>query len=305
VSIRPANEPDCTDTKAEPAIANAIDGRPRDLGGFTVRRLLPAMVRRRVGPFTFFDEMGERAFAPGEGIDVRPHPHIGLATVTYLFEGEIVHRDSLGTVQTIRPGDINWMTAGRGIVHSERTDDELRKRGSRMHGLQLWVALPLAHEEVEPSFDHYSSADLPEKELDGVRLKVLAGGAYGVTSPVKTLSPLFYVDATMPDGSTLAVTHEHRERAAYVVEGAIGCGGERAEVGRMLVFAPGADVRLRADSEARIILLGGAPLDGERHLFWNFVSSSKERIERAKRDWKEGRFPKVPGDDVEFIPLPE
>ncbi len=282
-----------------------IDARPRDLGGFEVRRVLPSMARRMVGPFTFFDQMGVAVFAPGQGMDVRPHPHIGLATVTYLFEGEILHRDSLGSNQPIRPGDINWMTAGRGIVHSERTPPEHRQNGSRLHGLQLWVALPLEHEEAEPSFRHYPGSSLPARDQGGVRLRVLAGTAYDITSPVEILSPLFYADAVMSTGSELALPSEHEERAVYVVDGTLLCGAERAEVGRMLVFTKETTVVLRAERTTRIALLGGAPLDGKRYIDWNFVSSSKERLEQAKRDWKEGRFPKVPGDDVEFIPLPE
>jgi redox-sensitive bicupin YhaK (pirin superfamily) len=258
-----------------------------------------------VGPFTFFDQMGPAALASGQGIDVRPHPHIGLATVTYLFEGELLHRDSLGSNQPIRPGDINWMTSGRGIVHSERTAPEHRQKGSRLHGLQLWVALPLEHEEAEPSFHHHPGATLPERNQGGVRLRVLAGAAYGMTSPVEILSPLFYVDAVMSAGSELSLPTEHEERAVYVVEGALRCGAERAEVGRMLVFTKNAEVVLRTEQSTRIALFGGAPLERERYIDWNFVSSSKERIEQARRDWKEGRFPKVPGDEVEFIPLPQ
>jgi redox-sensitive bicupin YhaK (pirin superfamily) len=238
-------------------------------------------------------------------MDVRPHPHIGLATVTYLFEGGIVHRDSLGSHQRIRPGEINWMTAGCGIAHSERTGPELRRTGSRMNGLQLWVALPLAHEEADPEFHHHPADALPVLEREGARIRVLAGSAYGRTSPVRTFSPLFYVDVAMPAGCELPLPREHEERAAYVVEGAVGCGAERAEPGRMLVFVPGADVRLRTGTDSRIVLVGGAPIDGKRHIWWNFVSTSKERIERAKRDWKDGRFPRVPGDEVEFVPLPE
>jgi len=303
MSVQPATEPICTGS-GQSAIANVIDGRPRDLGGVAIRRVLPAAARRMVGPFTFLDEMNG-AFEAGRGLDVPPHPHIGLATVTYLFDGEIVHRDSLGSLQPIRPGDINWMTAGRGIVHSERTAAERRKQASRLHGLQLWVALPLAHEEVEPAFRHHPGASLPERERDGIRLRVLAGSAFGMTSPVQTLSPLFYVEAVMPAGSTLSLPTEYEERALYVVDGAIACGAERTEPGRMLVFTPAESVALRADSPARIVLLGGAPLDGRRYIHWNFVSSSRERIEQAKRDWKERRFPTVPGDEVEFVPLPD
>jgi redox-sensitive bicupin YhaK (pirin superfamily) len=304
MSILPATDPVCSSRAAAPEISSIIDAQPRNIDGFSVRRVLPSMVRRLVGPFIFFDHMGPAELAPGKGLDVRPHPHIGLATVTYLFEGEIVHRDSLGSHQPIRPGEINWMTAGRGIAHSERTSPELRLAGSKMNGLQLWVALPLAHEETDPAFHHHAANTLPVLERAGARIVVLAGSAYGERSPVHTLSPLFYVDVAMPAGCELELPSEHEERAAYVIEGAIGCGAESAGPGRMLVFTPGADARLRAHTDTRLVLVGGAPIDGERHIWWNFVSSSRERIERGKRDWKEGRFPKVPGDEVEFIPLP-
>jgi hypothetical protein len=282
-----------------------IDARARDLGGFTVGRVLPAAAGKLIGPFIFFDHMGPAAFPPGHGIDVRPHPHIGLATVTYLFEGEIVHRDSLGSQQPIRPGDVNWMTAGRGITHSERTGPGPRQSGARVDGLQLWVALPLEHEENDPEFHHHPARDLPAVGIDGTRVRVLAGSAFGETSPVRTFSPLFYADAAMPKGNELRLPNEHEERAAYIVSGTVECGNERAQRGRMLVFAPGAAITLRAVSDARIALIGGAPIDGERHIFWNFVSSSPARIEQAKRDWREKRFPKVPGDEQEFIPLPD
>ena len=288
-----------------PAIAARIDARERDLGGFVVRRTLPAAARRLVGPFAFFDHFGPVAFGPGQGVTVRPHPHIGLATVTYLFEGEIIHRDSLGSHQAIHPGDINWMTAGRGIVHSERTHPDRLRQGARLHGLQLWAALPTALEESEPSFSHHPAASMPQRTLGGAELRVLAGSAYGMSSPVVCLSPLFYVDATMTAGSELTLPSEYDERAAYVVEGAVQCAGERVDVGRMIVLPSGVNVVLRAEQPARIVLIGGAPLDGERHIEWNFVSSSKERISQAKVDWKDGRFPKVPGDEIEFIPLPE
>jgi redox-sensitive bicupin YhaK (pirin superfamily) len=305
MSVRPTIDPACSRRPSTPAIDTIIDARPRDVDAFRVRRLLPSRARRLIGPFIFFDHMGPAELAPGDGLDVRPHPHIGLATVTYLFEGEIVHRDSLGSNQPIRPGEINWMTAGRGIVHSERTGSELRRVGSKVHGLQLWVALPLAHEGVAPAFHHHSADALPALDREGARIRVLAGSAYGVESPVHTLSPVFYVDIAMPAGCELEVPRDPEERAAYVVEGAIDCGAERAEPGRMLVFTPGAELMLVAASDSRLVLVGGTPLDGKRHIWWNFVSSSKDRIERAKRDWKEGRFPKVPGDEVEFVPLPE
>jgi redox-sensitive bicupin YhaK (pirin superfamily) len=305
MSVTPAADPVCSVSSSSPVAATIIDSRERDLGGFFVRRTLPSVARRRVGPFTFFDHFGPAAFAPGEGMTVRPHPHIGLATVTYLFEGEIFHRDSLGSAQAIRPGDINWMTAGRGIVHSERTSPELRASGSRLHGLQLWVALPTSEEEREPSFHHHPGATMPASTRGGVVLRVLAGTAYGMNAPVAILSPLFYVDAAMSAGSELELPNEYEDRAVYVVDGEITCGGEHAGVGRMLVLGRGAGVTVRAGRASRIVLVGGAPLEGERYMDWNFVSSSKERIARAATAWKEGRFPKVPGDDLEFIPLPE
>jgi len=289
---------------AQGPIATIVEGRARDLGGFFVARLLPSKAMRSVGPVVFFDHMGPAELPPGTGIDVRPHPHIGLATVTYLFEGGIVHRDSLGFVQPIEPGAINWMTAGRGIAHSERTGEALRKTGSRLHGLQLWVALPKAHEEAEPSFVHHPAATLPEIDVDGVKVRVLAGSAYGQTSPVHALSKLFYVEARMPYGAQLALPLEPAERAAFVVSGEVECGGERIAAPRMIVFTPGVAATLTAAAAAHLMLFGGAPLDGERHLWWNFVSSSKERIEQAKRDWAEGRFAPIPGE-TEAIPLPD
>lgn len=296
----------CLATMTNPnCIEVIIDATPHDLGGFTVRRALPTARRRMVGPFTFFDHMGPGAFEPGQGISVRPHPHIGLATVTYLFEGEIVHRDSLGFTQPIRPGDINWMNAGRGIVHSERTSEELRATGSKIAGLQLWVALPVEHEESEPTFAHHPAATLPHAQRDGAHIKLLAGSAYGLTSPVQTLSPLFYVDVNMSEGTRLALPEEHEERALYVISGAVDCEGVVIEPGKLVVFKPKAQVCLHALTQAQLVLIGGAPLEGNRTIFWNFVSSSKARIDQAAQDWKAGRFPKVPGDEIEFIPLPE
>jgi redox-sensitive bicupin YhaK (pirin superfamily) len=305
MSVLPDREPAAAPRPAIAPLTAVIDARARDLGGFTVGRVLPAPAHRLIGPFIFFDHMGPAVFPAGRGIDVRPHPHIGLATVTYLFAGEIVHRDSLGSHQPIRPGDVNWMTAGRGIVHSERTGAECRRAGAPLDGLQLWVALPRRDEETEPDFHHHPARELPSLLVAGTRLRVLAGNAFGERSPVRTFSPLFYVDAALPAGSELPLPDEHAERAAYIVSGAVECAGERAERGRMLVFTPGAAAAVRAVSDARVALIGGAPLDGERHIFWNFVSSSQARIEQAKRDWREGRFPKVPGDEQEFIPLPE
>ena len=305
MSVWPTRDPACSQSPATPEVATIIDARPRDLGGFVVGRVLPSPARRLVGSFIFFDHLGPADLAPGRGIDVRPHPHIGLATVTYLFDGEIVHRDSLGSQQSIRPGDVNWMTAGRGIVHSERTGAEARRAGSRLDGLQLWVALPLANEEADPNFHHHPAATLPSLDIAGARVRVLAGTAYGERSPVETFAPPLCADVAMPAGCALPVPGEHEERAAYVAGGSITCGSDGAGPGRMLVFARGADVVLRATDDARIVLIGGTPIDGERHIWWNYVSSSKARIEQAKHDWREGRFPRIPGDDVEFIPLPE
>jgi len=305
MSVLPHAEPQCL-TPAEPTVELEIDARTRDLGdGFTVRRLLPAAARRMVGPFIFLDHMGPVQLAAGRGLDVRPHPHINLATVTYLFDGEILHRDSLGSEQLIRPGAVNWMTAGRGIVHSERSPADARKSGARVHGLQLWVALPKALEEVEPSFRHHGADSIPEVERPGARLRVVAGAAYGTASPVHLLSPLFYVEARLEPGAVLELPDEYAGRAAYVVDGAVSCDGASHRSSTMLVFRAGQPACIEALEAAQVMLLGGAPLDGERHIFWNFVSSSKERIERAKDDWRSRRFPLVPGDDEEFIPLPE
>jgi redox-sensitive bicupin YhaK (pirin superfamily) len=298
-------DPECR-RAAEASVELEIRARPHDLGGgVSVSRLLPAAEHRMVGPFVFFDHLGPVQFGPGQGMDVRPHPHIGLATVTYAFEGEILHRDSLGNEQPIRPGALNWMTAGRGIAHSERTPPALRRSGSRMHFLQLWVALPKRHEEIEPSFQHHPAESIPALALGAVRVRVIAGSAWGVSSPAKVLSPLFYAEAQLPAGAALELPDEHPERGLYVVEGAVRCAERERPVGTMLVFRPGIAARVTASGPARVVVLGGAPLDGPRHVFWNFVSSSAERIERAKRDWREGRFAKIPGDDREFIPLPE
>ena len=285
-------------------IEQLIEPRARDLGGFDVRRVLPHASRPMVGPFIFFDHFGPVQFERGRGVDVRPHPHICLATVTYLFEGELVHRDSLGCVQAIVPGDVNWMTAGSGIVHSERTSAQQRAVGARIHGIQSWVALPRASEETEPAFSHHGAGELPIVERDGVKLRLIAGQAWGEASPVQTLSDLHYADAVFAPGARIELPAKHSERAVYVVEGELQVGeGPLVVAGRMAVLAPGSDVSILSRGAARAMLLGGAPLDGERHIWWNFVASSHERIERAKRDWAEDRFARVPGDD-ERIPLP-
>jgi redox-sensitive bicupin YhaK (pirin superfamily) len=281
-----------------------IASRVRDLGGFTVRRVLPDADCPTIGPFVFFDQVGPADLPPGQGIDVRPHPHIGLATVTYLFDGEIMHRDSLGSVQPIRPGELNWMTAGRGIVHSERTPPEIRQRGSRLFGIQAWVALPKAFEETEPTFEHYGSEALPILEEPDRRLCVIAGELYGVRSPVKTHSALFYVDARLAAGAVLSLPAEYPERAIHIAAGRVEVAGGVFDDGRMLVFRDGHSITLRALEPARLMLLGGEPLDGPRYIWWNLVSSSTERIARAKADWQVGRFPAVPGE-TDFIPLPD
>lgn len=286
-------------------VSIVIEPRARDVGGFDVRRVLPVARRRSVGPFIFFDHMGPVDFAPGQGIDVRPHPHIGLATVTYLFQGEIFHRDSLGVAQAIRPGAVNWMTAGRGIVHSERTAPGERAKAGRLNGIQSWVALPLSHEETEPAFHHHPADSLPVIEGKAARMCLIAGAAYGQRSPVETPSEMFYLDARLSAGAELILPDEYEERAIYLAEGQVRLsdGSDVAE-GTMAVFHPSVEVGLKASGDARVMLLGGAPLDGPRHLWWNFVASTPERLEQAKADWKNGRFDPVPGDD-EFIPLPE
>ncbi|HEX5314626.1 MAG TPA: pirin family protein [Gammaproteobacteria bacterium] len=296
-------EPECVD-KSGP-IALVIRPRPRDLGGFEVGRVLPARERRMIGPFIFLDHAGPAEFDPGAGADVRPHPHIGLATVTYLFEGAFLHRDSLGSEQLIEPGAVNWMTAGRGIVHSERTPQSARVHGSRLHGLQSWVALPKDKEESAPSFQHCERENLPEIVENGVSMRLVAGSAYGRTSPVVTLSPLFYLDAQMPRGSRFVLPAEYEDRALYALDAAVTVNGVACKADALAVLRSGVEVEIVAEEATRLILLGGAPLDGERFIWWNLVSSSREGIEAAKRDWAEGRFPKVPGDDKEFIPLPE
>jgi redox-sensitive bicupin YhaK (pirin superfamily) len=284
-----------------------ITGKAHDLGdGFFVTRLLPQIARRSMGPFVFFDYFGPVDFAPGKGIDVRPHPHIGLATVTYLFDGSQMHRDTLGSVQEIKPGDVNWMTAGRGIAHSERTGDAVRASGHRLHGIQTWVGLPQADEEAPPHLQHFSAADLPEREDKGVTLRMITGAAFGLKSPVKVFSPIFYADARFAPGGALHYGAEHDERAFFVVEGEIQTGENEVHgPGAMLALEAGEEVTLYAGAPARVMLFGGAALDGPRHIWWNFVSSSKDRIERAKQEWRDMAFGTIPGDDQEFIPLPE
>lgn len=286
-----------------------ISPRERDLGGFSVRRILPYATHRMVGPFIFFDHMGPANFAPRAGMDVRPHPHIGLATVTYLFEGQIRHRDSLGSDQLIEPGAVNWMTAGRGVVHSERTPEGARATGSRMNGIQLWVALPEEHEEIEPSFVHHPRPTLPEFKIGNVEIKLLLGSVFDQKSPVVTHSDLFYLEARIPKGSHFRLPIEGKEAAVYVVEGLVTIGAQQIGLNTMAVAEKGEDIVIEGTEASRVMILGGGPV-GERHIYWNFVSSSLEKIEKAKKDWALGpredseRFKPIPNDHQEFIPLP-
>jgi redox-sensitive bicupin YhaK (pirin superfamily) len=282
------------------------DARVHDLGdGFMVRRMLPVLQVRHVGPFVFFDHIGPATFAAGKGMDVRPHPHIGLATVTWLFDGAIRHRDSLGSLADIRPGEVNWMTSGHGIVHSERTPPDERDAGQKLHGIQVWVALPQADAEVAPEFHHHDRDALPRIRQPGVEAVLIAGNAYGERSPVKVFAPMFFLEVRLEAGAELALPGEHAERGVHVVEGAVRWGELDVGAQQMAVQAGPSAPTLRAHEASRLMLFGGAPLDGERHLWWNFVASTPERIEQAKADWREGRFPIVPGDEKEFIPLPE
>jgi hypothetical protein len=304
MSFFPAKDPAFGDARTSDAIDQVIVPRTVDLGGFQVHRALPSARSRMVGPFIFFDHFGPAVFRAGDGVDVRPHPHIGLATVTYLFDGEIVHRDSLGTALPIRPGAVNWMTAGRGIVHSERTAADHRDGGEPLHGLQLWVALPMKDEETAPAFAHTTAADIPELREDGLTLRVVAGGMHGLRSPVVTSWETIFAVARLTAGTVLPVSAEHEERALYVLAGEIEIAGDRHGPERLLVLKPGDRIDVKAASDAHVILVGGAAMDGPRHILWNFASSRKERIEAAKADWKSGRFDIVPGDTAEFIPLP-
>jgi redox-sensitive bicupin YhaK (pirin superfamily) len=273
----------------------------QDLGGFTARRLLPNDDRQMVGPFIFFDHLGPATFPPGKGVDVRPHPHINLATVTYLFEGALMHRDSLGSIQEIQPGAVNWMTAGRGIVHSERSPDADRAVSSTLHAIQTWVALPDEHEETEPSFHHHPAGSLPRWDNNGATMTLIAGTAYGRTSPVKTFSPILYLDLMLPAGSQVTLPVEYSERAVYSVTSGLQLDGTPLEPHRLVVLAT-EPITLSASTNARCIIVGGEPV-GQRQKWWNFVSSRPERIEQAKQDWQAGRFDTVPGE-TEFIPLP-
>jgi redox-sensitive bicupin YhaK (pirin superfamily) len=305
MSFFPGKDPEPGDARASDAIEQVIVPRSVDLGGFQVHRALPSARSRMVGPFIFFDHFGPAVFKAGDGVDVRPHPHIGLATVTYLFDGEIVHRDSLGTAMPIRPGAVNWMTAGRGIVHSERTAADHRDGGEPLHGLQLWVALPTTEEETAPAFVHTAAADIPQLRDNGTTLRVVAGSLHGLRSPVTTLWDTLFAELRLAAGTTWPLDATHEERAVYVISGEIDIGGDRHGPNRLLVLKPGDRIVVQAVSDAHFVVVGGAAMDGPRHIWWNFVSSRKDRIEAAKADWKAGRFDIVPGDTTEFIPLPD
>jgi redox-sensitive bicupin YhaK (pirin superfamily) len=311
MSWNPAFEPGCPDAVGLDAIETLIIPRARDIGGFEVRRALPAPKRQMVGPFIFFDEMGPAEFIAGAGIDVRPHPHIGLATVTYLFRGELQHRDSIGSNQIIHPGAVNWMVAGRGVVHSERTSAETRKNPHSDFGIQTWVALPEAQEDKGPLFEHHAMEALPVIESGGARVRVILGNAYGAEAPASVFSETFYADAELEPFARMPLPDDHEDRGLHIVEGSISVAGQTFEKGRMMVFRPGDKISVAAGpAGARLILLGGATLSGPRYISWNFVSSSREKIEAAKAawrkgDWGKGPFDLPPDDREEFIPLPE
>lgn len=311
MSWNPALDPDIPLGDAVDAIETVVVARARDLGGFEVRRALPSVQRQMVGPFIFFDQMGPAEFLTGQGIDVRPHPHIGLSTVTYLLNGKMHHRDSLGTDRWIAPGEVNLMTAGHGITHSERTDGEVRRGPHALFGLQSWMALPKAHEDAPASFHHAPRAALPELEGEGKQLRLILGHGWGARAPVPVATETLYADAVLAPGAALPLPDDHEDRGVYILSGSVSQGGQSFSVGQMLIFRPGDSIAVRAGAEgARIIILGGATMDGPRHIWWNFVASSQERIEAAKEawragDWAHGRFRLPPGDEAEFIPAPE
>lgn len=285
-------------------LATILAAKQRDIGDFVVGRVLPSIGRKMVGPFVFFDHMGPATFAPGKGMDVRPHPHIGLATLTFLFDGAIMHRDSVGSKQVIQPGDVNWMTAGSGIVHSERTPPEERANGHTLEGLQCWIALPREHEETAPSFFHHPVTTMPKFHEQGADCRLLVGDAFGKQSPVRTFSDTLYLDARFDGGGKLTVPAGKRELGVYVIRGSVTVSGESVPVRSLGVGRVGASLEIEATSDAHVMILGGEPLGEPREIYWNFVASTKTRIEKAKADWAGGRFATVPGDDVEFIPLP-
>ncbi len=303
MSSLPHEDPTPGDARACEAIEQVIVPRARDIGGFEVRRALPSVGRKMVGPFVFFDQMGPSEFLLGQGLDVRPHPHIGLSTVTYLFDGSIVHRDSLGVTQEITPGALNLMTAGRGVTHSERTGEAARATGQRLFGIQAWAALPQSHEETPPAFIHHAENELPRITGEGKRVRLIMGEGYGQRSPVEFPHPAFYAEVILAPGAVLPLDADYDERAIYTVSGEIDIAGDVFAPGQLLIFKPGDRISILATTNARFMIFGGEPMDGPRHIWWNFVSSRKERIDEAKADWAAGRFDSVPGE-TEFIPLP-
>jgi redox-sensitive bicupin YhaK (pirin superfamily) len=305
MSFFPGNDPNIGDVSACDQIELMVIPNARDIDGFQVRRALPTARRRMVGPFVFFDQMGPALLRAGQALDVRPHPHIGLSTVTYLFDGKIRHRDSLGTEMVIEPGDVNLMTAGRGIVHSERTPEELRGAPMSISGLQTWLALPDDKEEVAPVFENTAASRLPEIGTEGVGGRVVIGDFAGLRSPVKTASDTLYADLRLAPGAKVQIPADAEERAIYTLEGDVSISGDVFPAERLLVFRPGDEIVVSSERGAHFMLFGGASLGSKRYIWWNFVSSSKERIEQAKEEWKTGRFDIVPGDEKEFIPLPE
>jgi len=305
MSFLNAKAPECDKLHCPQDVEMSLIPRSVDLGGFNVSRVLPCAEKRMVGPFVFWDQFGRSEFLKGQGVDVRPHPHIGLATLTYLFDGSLVHRDNLGSHQVIMPGDVNLMVAGCGIAHSERTSVDVRQHPHVLFGLQIWLALPHAKEEMVPSFAHYPRNELKKDEADGAQIHVVAGNFHGLGSNVETVSDAMLVDVQLKEGASVVFSKEYEERAVHLVSGEIQLYGKTYSTPQMLVLKPNHDVTIQADTDAKIILLGGAALDGPRHVWWNFVSSSKDRIEQAKQDWLAGRFAKIPGDEDEYIPLPE
>ncbi len=311
MSWNPCLEPACPTTPKEcDAIETLIVPRARDIGAFEVRRALPSQQRQMVGPFIFFDQMGPAEFITDQGMDVRPHPHIGLATVTYLYEGGVFHRDSLGTEMEIQPGAVNWMIAGRGITHSERTAPERRRAGERLFGIQTWVALPEHSEETAPGFEHVEKEQLPFLDAEGKQVRLILGALYGQRAPVKTFSEMFYADAVLAEGARIPLPADHEDRGIYITQGEVEIAGERFEAGRMMVFRPGDEITITACQPSRLMMLGGETLSGPRYIWWNFVASSRDRIEAAKvawaaGDWAHGRFQLPPSDKDDYVPLPE
>lgn len=305
MSWYPAEDAVCAAVETCEPVELIIQPREHSLGAFSVHRALPAPERQLVGPFIFFDQMGPATLPPEQPVNVRPHPHIGLATLTWLIEGSIMHRDSLGYAQEIHPGEVNWMTAGSGIVHSERTPERLVGQENRLFGLQVWMALPKDHEEAAPSFQHYKANEIPRLEQDGMQATIVAGRAWGRESPVSVYSDTLYVDMKLAAGSTTTISSEHEERAVYLLTGTIEIAGTRFTPGEMIVLKPDLAVAITAAADTHLVLIGDAKLDGPRIKWWNLVASNQNRIDRAKQDWRTGRFPKVPGDEEEFIPLPE